>query len=142
MRAQGFTLIELIMIIIIVGILAVYVAPRIGGSQDVEVTAAQISLVSMLRLQQQRAMQDTANPGLYGVRFDSAVFTAEPSGSGETLSVTGLTLNIEDGWSIRFNALGCAGNCGGGDIRVEFSSGSHLRCVLINEQGYISTEPC
>ena len=56
---RGFTLVELVVTIIIIGILAVSVLPRFFGSQGFEEYAYQDEVVTKLRAIQQRAMQQT-----------------------------------------------------------------------------------
>ncbi len=55
----GFTTIELVTVIIIVGILAVNVLPRFDGTASYEAHTYRAQLISALRLTQQRAMQQT-----------------------------------------------------------------------------------
>ena len=56
----GFTIIELVTVIILLGILAVYVLPKFNGSSSFEAYTYRTQLISALRLTQQRAMQYTA----------------------------------------------------------------------------------
>jgi MSHA pilin protein MshC len=56
---RGFTTIELVTVIIIVGILAVNVLPRFDGTASYEAHTHRAQLISALRLTQQRAMQQT-----------------------------------------------------------------------------------
>jgi MSHA pilin protein MshC len=56
---RGFTTIELVTVIIIVGILAVNVLPRFDGTSSYEAHTHRAQLISALRLTQQRAMQQT-----------------------------------------------------------------------------------
>ncbi|MBL0709634.1 MAG: type II secretion system protein [Colwellia sp.] len=58
---QGFTLVELITVIILIGILAVAVLPKFDGSASYEAHTHRAQLISALRLTQQRAMQQTNN---------------------------------------------------------------------------------
>ena len=58
-NARGFTTIELVTVIIIVGILAVNVLPRFDGTSSYEAHTHRAQLISALRLTQQRAMQQT-----------------------------------------------------------------------------------
>lgn len=60
-KNKGFTLIELVMVIIIMGILAVTVLPKFFGSNGFEEYAYRTEVISTLRAVQQKAMQDTAN---------------------------------------------------------------------------------
>jgi len=59
MNNKGFSLIELIVVIILISILAVSVAPKFDGSASYEAHSHRVQLISALRLTQQRAMQQT-----------------------------------------------------------------------------------
>ncbi|MBF7073698.1 type II secretion system protein [Glaciecola sp. MH2013] len=60
MKSQGgFTLLELIIVIVILGTLAVYALPRFTGSAGYSEYAFQNRLISVLRNMQIRAMQDS-----------------------------------------------------------------------------------
>ncbi|PKI13153.1 prepilin-type N-terminal cleavage/methylation domain-containing protein [Colwellia sp. 12G3] len=59
MNNKGFSLIELIVVIILIGILAVSVAPKFDGTSSYEAHTHRAQLISALRLTQQRAMQQT-----------------------------------------------------------------------------------
>ena len=61
-KNKGFTTIELVTVIIIVGILAVNVLPKFDGTSGYQTHTHRAQLISALRLTQQRAMQQT-NPG-------------------------------------------------------------------------------
>ncbi len=56
---KGFTLIELIVVIIVIGILAVSVLPKFFNSKGFEEYSYQAQVVSTLRAIQQRAIQQT-----------------------------------------------------------------------------------
>lgn len=55
----GFTLIELVTVMILIGILAVNVLPKFDGTASYEAHSHRAQLISALRLTQQRAMQQT-----------------------------------------------------------------------------------
>lgn len=73
MNNKGFTLIELITVIMILSILAVAVAPKSSSTAGYEANAHRAQLLSALRLIQQRAMQQTdGNEDLcHEIVFDS-----------------------------------------------------------------------
>jgi MSHA pilin protein MshC len=70
---RGFTLIELITVIILLGILAVAVLPKFDGTSSYEAHTHRAQLISALRLTQQRAMQqtDTADGYCHQLVFDN-----------------------------------------------------------------------
>ena len=58
-KERGFTIIELITVIILIGIMAVTVLPKFDGTASYEAHSHRAQLISALRLTQQRAMQQT-----------------------------------------------------------------------------------
>ena len=68
-RSQGFTLIELVVVILVLSILAVSAVPKLTGtSQYTEITHRDNTL-ALLRTVQQRAMQNTQGNTCHRVRF-------------------------------------------------------------------------
>lgn len=55
-RSAGFTLIELVMVIILIGIIAVYAAPRFGALSSYNLTQATSELVEAIRYAQEASM--------------------------------------------------------------------------------------
>lgn len=74
---KGFTLVELIIIIIVIGILAVTAAPRLLTTSDYAQRSVQDQIISQIRLAQLRALNDRS--GCYAVYIGAdsqAIFRA------------------------------------------------------------------
>lgn len=70
MRKAGFTTIELVMVIMLIGVLAVYATSRLGGREGFSESVYQARLVSILRNMQTRAMFDTRSGFCFQVNFN------------------------------------------------------------------------
>jgi len=69
----GFTIIELITVIILIGILAVAVLSKFDGTASYEAHSHRAQLISALRLTQQRAMQQTNSGYCHQIVFDDDI---------------------------------------------------------------------
>ena len=68
----GFTLVELVSVLVLLSILSVYVGPKVFDRSEIAATVYQNRAISILRNMQTRAMQDTRNDGYcYKVYFDT-----------------------------------------------------------------------
>lgn len=157
---KGFTLVELIIVLVLVAILAVTAGPRFFSDRGVEEATLEPRILSMLRLQQQRAMQDTLNP-CFGVTLtatqitprdcgaaiaqDRVLFLPEPA----LLTVVSALPNASAGFL--FNSLGCpvsnghsATNpepCGLSSVELQIT-GVETRLVCVQSEGYIRSGSC
>ena len=161
-RVTGFTLVELIIVILLISILAVTAGPSLFGRSDTAAGVLEHSLVNLFNTQQILAMQDTVQP-CYGVAYTASTITAlrcdQPRRDGSRIDMPdGVNLAVHspitaDG-RFYFNANGCpvasshehnAQTCEQ-SANVEFQwvqpSGQQTQHVCIASQGYISRGPC
>jgi MSHA pilin protein MshC len=149
-RCHGFTLIELIIVIIILGILSVTVAPKFFTSKGFSEYAYRTDAIAKLRLIQTKAMQQTNGSYCHSVLVTSTKL-GEPDNCGISPSfatswqdsATRLQVDANDnitfstnitGNSFSFDSMGrpsCATPC---TITI---SGEQSISVQIEEEGYI-----
>lgn len=84
MAQRGFTLIELVTVMIIVSIIGLTAFARLNDTQGFTYAAHQERLISALRAVQNKAMQDTRSPICYQINFRL------PDPSGPILSAYGM----------------------------------------------------
>ena len=160
---KGFSLVELITVITLIGVLAVVAGTRLQSRQGYVEYAYQDRLVSALRNMQIRAMQDTRDGFCFRLNFQYGASSAygPPSldyapGNGNApaflatvgteLTDEGLSLSSADGALINFSYIGFdalgrplnnAANCGtGSPCRVTITGESSVD-VCIESEGYI-----
>ncbi|MGM0907119.1 MAG: prepilin-type N-terminal cleavage/methylation domain-containing protein [Pseudomonadota bacterium] len=157
MKSQGFTLIELIIILVIIGILAVSAAPIIIGDGGIQSQAVRERAVSVLRNIQLSAMQNTDQCVASVINTDrlgaptsgdcssglslSAGATEEPDRINTTnnvvVALNGGSLPI----TIIFDGLGRpTGNACAAGCTLTFSDNSATHSLCIESEGYI--HPC
>jgi prepilin-type N-terminal cleavage/methylation domain-containing protein len=132
MNRKGFTLIELVIIIILIGIIAVVVAPKLGDVTTTKASSFRDKLKADIRYAQNLAMSQnrryrvffntapSPNPGYAvvndangnGTWGEAGEIAMDPAGGGN-LSVTlnagqyaGITVSTPAGGFIEFNSLG------------------------------------
>lgn len=142
--AKGVTLIELLIVVVLLAILSATALPRFSGKAGVEEITIQDRLISLLRLSQTRAMQNTSAHTSFTLPHadlpgaDSTVqiqlFDQKTSGGN---SIGGLQFNafgqplIDDGSGTFIQAAG--------GLRFEIQ-GMETKTVCIESEGYI--HPC
>jgi prepilin-type N-terminal cleavage/methylation domain-containing protein len=94
-RTSGFTIIELVTVIILLGILATTALPKFTGSSSFEVYTYRTQLIAKLRLAQQRAMQQTSTQADGLCR--QVVITTTRIGTPDRTNCTNET-NFTDNW--------------------------------------------
>lgn len=153
-RSSGFTLIETVTVIILLGILAVAALPKFSGTRGYEAYAYRSQLVAALRLTQQRAMQQigtglcyqiVVEANRYGVP-DRTTCTVTDFPADWQPDLTGAVVEAKHDVSfgingnpgiVSFNGMGVPLNdCSGGctvNINGEFDN----LTIVIEAQGYI-----
>ena len=121
MKRKAFTLVELAVVVVIIGVLAAFAVPRFLASVERSKAAEAFNYLSAIQGAQERyhARQGTyANDvSLLDIKFSAPkYFTVGAVGSGTTL-------NLEDSWSLTLTRAGAS--AGYGDYTVTFT-----------EQGY------
>lgn len=156
-KQQGFTLLELIVVIIIIGILSVSILPKFQSSQGYDEYAIRSETIVKLRALQLRAMQQTANsggctkPNILLDQTHLGIPDINPCGASPQFSSTwepnATGVLIESNYSVyyetsfgynpfNFDSLGrptlaCSGGC---TISIQ---GSERLDIQIESQGYI-----
>ena len=156
---RGFSLIELITVIVLVGILAVYAASRFAGKDVFADHAAQDQIIAAARIAQQRAMYDHSATACYRLNISGNRLSAQ-SFDGATYNNIGPAewqngIVLEDvtvaAVSIYFdgmgNALGITANCAGSptSTAISISGASNLQVCLFSSghiQAQVQTDAC
>ncbi|OXX73579.1 prepilin-type N-terminal cleavage/methylation domain-containing protein [Vibrio sp. V03_P4A6T147] len=156
-RTLGFTLIELIVIILLLGILSAYAASRYSGTSGFSSVTTQSEVLASLRLTQNRAMQRTDLCNRWLVSNNQAqqvspsvsagaCTTSLPSTLADSSFVDAaanditLTLTNNDGSHfLDFDSLGRAAQCLTANCTVTLNNlqSGESRQVCINSEGYI-----
>jgi len=145
MKQNGFTLIELIVTIIILGILAVVIAPRFSSSESYQEHSYRAQAISLIRAVQLRAMQQTDNSfNCHAVNIASDEISSDDTAP---CNVNVLSVPIENGddvtfeldggtGSIGFDTFGVPqGDCSGGCL-ITINGVDNLS-IQIESQGYV-----
>lgn len=96
---KGFTLVELIVVILLIAILGITVLPKLQGTSEYQLVSHRDQFISMLRTVQMRAMQNTQNDSstCHRVLFLSgqAGLAAQEAASGDCQNVLVDTTNVQ-----------------------------------------------
>ena len=97
MKERGFTLMEMIVVMVLLGILSVYVASRLGN-EGLAVNAAAQELVEAIRYAQQRSMSDTG-AARFAIAIGAGGFRVTQGSADVVNPMTGATPYTDDGWA-------------------------------------------
>lgn len=157
-NALGFTLVEVITVMILISILAITVVSKFSGSDSFEAYTFRSSLISALRLTQQRAMQQTSGIYCHKIVFENKRYgipsrtdcSLNTFPSGWKPDLTGLDLTDDalerykvtfkmdnGGTQIEFDDMGrpqqdCFGGC-----TISIASSVESLKIKIESEGYI-----
>lgn len=156
---RGFSLVELLIVIVVIGILAVGAYPLIGTDSEADAATRQAELMGLLRLQQLTAMQNTGTDTAYGVTITGAAVNPQPTAGDNSVAATQLGsftvsqagVNLGE-TTLLFDGLGCPyqddGSGGPTQLCAETSGfevtigGVGNRQVCLAPQGYIRPMGC
>ncbi|MDO7084313.1 type II secretion system protein [Pseudocolwellia sp. AS88] len=149
---KGFTIIELVLVIVLMGILAVSVAPKMFNSGGFEEYAYQAELVATLRNIQLRAMQQTENyvnnygDGCHTVVVTSNKVTVSSSCNINTGNLDVPTVEIDNAHSLSFSpamsftfdSMGKPSSCNN-PCQIQLVANDNLS-VVIESEGFIHAQ--
>jgi len=154
-KQSGFTLIELVIVIILTSILAATAIPKFIGSDGFETQAYRDQLVQLLKTVQQQAMscdldcRSTRSSNLYACnkviiendRFGIPANCGSSLPSSYDVPQLGMSQDEADNsaisfstHTIEFDSLGIASSCAACDISI---NGEQTLTIRIESQGYI-----
>lgn len=143
----GFTLIELVVVILIISILAISVVPKMIGSSGFDSFVYRDQMISSLRLMQQQSMQQTdsnschqiiVNNDGYGASANCSTNTLIPNWANENTGFeipSDSSVQITGVSTITFDSWGRVAECGSGCTLELTSDDTALLCI--ESQGYI-----
>ncbi|KJY92122.1 MSHA biogenesis protein MshC [Vibrio neptunius] len=150
---RGFTLIELIMVIVLLAVVSVYAASRYVGKSSFDAQLMEEAVLSSLRLTQLRAMNRSSLCGRWIINGNQAIdmaasivsgacTTTFPTNTSDSSFVDanedGVALTISSGNFIDFDSLGRPSQCSAASctITIQGQSGTR-RFICVNSEGGI-----
>jgi len=149
----GFTIIELVLVIVLLGILSVTVVPKMFNSSGFEDHAYQAEVIATLRNIQLRVMQQTSfgSNGCHTIIVTSKQLTVDDgcianSKNSQGTSLNKLSVDIENNHDITFSpemmfsfdSMGRPISCTN-DCEINLVGNDNLK-VVIESEGYIHAE--
>ncbi|HET7370717.1 MAG TPA: GspH/FimT family pseudopilin [Gammaproteobacteria bacterium] len=152
-HSRGFTVIELVAVIIIVGILAAFVVPRFAGRAAFDARGVYDNLAGALRYAQKKALASncpvkvtitatsyslTHSPAPCGSGTGAPVLS--PAGGGEAFASSDLHgVTLSPATTITFLASGAT--VAGSDVTISVIGAGQTRTLtVIGETGYVSAQ--
>ncbi|PMN68653.1 type II secretion system protein [Enterovibrio norvegicus] len=144
--SKGFTLIELITVLVILGIISVFAVPRLSGAEAFSVIGARDTGLSVARQVQLRAMQqeDPSHScfalSIAATRMGGSVSSdtcklGEDENRSDVVDLSDSDVRASGPYSIEYDLLGRP-LCGGNSCKITFSQGSASASICANSEGY------
>jgi prepilin-type N-terminal cleavage/methylation domain-containing protein len=126
---SGFTLVELAVVIVIIGVLAAFVVPRFRAAVERSKAAGAFNYLTSIRVAQECY---NAQHGTYGDVNDLNIMITAPKYFTVDTVVAGSTESLEDSWSLTLRRTGAS--AGYGEYTVTFTeTGFDLAHSTISE---------
>jgi len=121
--SRGFTIIELIMVVVLIGILAVSIVPKFMDTSAISLQGGAAMVVADIRYTQELAMSTHA-PKTITFSTDDTFYTV----NSQTMNLPS-RVSISNGVSFTFNSLGEP--TAGGGSSVEIEAGSSTKTITV-----------
>jgi prepilin-type N-terminal cleavage/methylation domain-containing protein len=138
-QSKGFTLIEVIAIMILVGILAAFVMPNIDFniSTTASVDGAAYMVASDIRYAQEFAMANRVSKTVTFSTATPTVYTFSPTNSLDPSGQLPSGISVSSNFTITFNSLGEPTTGGGGSVQVS-GSGQTRTITVVTYTGKVN----
>jgi MSHA pilin protein MshC len=156
--SKGFTLVELIIVIIILGIVSTFAASRFAGTSSYSTFTAQEQAISVIRQIQVNRMQSNVsaaddsfhlaiNSNCLGsvtacsLNLSNSAQKAQADVRSDYVRISDITFSPAN-TVIDFDLLGNPSISAGVNITINSTTSSNSAQVCINSQGYVREGPC
>ncbi|MCW8332459.1 type II secretion system protein [Vibrio paucivorans] len=147
----GFTLVELIVVILLVAIVSLYASSRYIGVSSVSAYAIQDQVISVIRQVQVNRMQSNVDSS--EEHFELALQTnclgsveacsGTAAGRSDVVDSDNISFSSTPSTSVvTFDLLGNPENAASAGVSILISGGQSQASVCINEQGYVYAGAC
>jgi len=153
-QTAGFTLVELIIVVLLVSIISVYAASRYFGTSHFSAYAAQEQAISIIRQVQVNRMQSNVGSSSSNDNFILSIQSncigsvagcnaSDISTRSDVLSFTSVSISTSPSVSqVTFDLLGNPESAASAGVDISFSADNSSADVCINSQGFVSRGNC
>ncbi|MCL9780532.1 prepilin-type N-terminal cleavage/methylation domain-containing protein [Vibrio sp. S4M6] len=152
--SKGFTLVELLVVVLLIAIVSVYAASRYFGVSHFSAFAAQAQAISIIRQVQVNRMQSNVGSSSSNNNFILAISsncigsvtgcaTSDRSTRSDVLSFDSVSVSSTPSLSqVTFDLLGNPEGSASPGVTIAFSDDNSSASVCINSQGFVSRGAC